>query len=195
MSSKFSTIFRLPPDALVVLSTDFLVLLAPICLFSESTQILNTFFHSETVENLEGTDESVIYDGSIQTIEERIQNFNQRGSNWRFQRVLSLDVHFTDFQPSSIGNGGFSAVLKKLRLNRTIPLYYFPSNGFHVVVQSRAGSGSRHGVTSEALLGTTVGRKLCFRRAPVVHWGFIWFHFMVSMLWCKAEQAREVVTE
>ena len=27
-------------------------------LFSESTQILNTFFHSETVENLEGTDES-----------------------------------------------------------------------------------------------------------------------------------------
>ena len=68
-------------------------------LFSESTQILNTFFHSETVENLEGTDESVIYDRSIQTIEERIQNFNQRGSNWRFERVLSLDAHFTDFQP------------------------------------------------------------------------------------------------
>ena len=68
-------------------------------LFSESTQILNTFFHSETVENLEGTDESAVFDRSIQTIEERIQNFNQRGSNWRFQRVLSLDVHFTDFQP------------------------------------------------------------------------------------------------
>ena len=68
-------------------------------LFSESTQILNTFFHSETVENLEGTDESAVYDRSIQTIEERIQNFNQRGSNWRFERVLSLDAHFTDFQP------------------------------------------------------------------------------------------------
>ena len=68
-------------------------------LFSESTQILNTFFHSETVENLEGTDESAVYDRSIQTIEERIQNFNQRESNWRFQRVLSLDIHFTDFQP------------------------------------------------------------------------------------------------
>ena len=68
-------------------------------LFSESTQILNTFFHSETVENLEGTDESAVYDRSIQTIEERIQNFNQRGSNWRFERVISLDVHFTDFQP------------------------------------------------------------------------------------------------
>ena len=67
-------------------------------LFSESTQILNTFFHSETVENLEGTDESEVYNRSIQTIRERIQNFNQTGSNWRFQRVLSLDAHFTDFQ-------------------------------------------------------------------------------------------------
>ena len=68
-------------------------------LFSESTQILNSHFNSETVENLEGTDESVVYDNFIQTVEERIQNFNQRGSNWRFERVLSLDVHFTDFIP------------------------------------------------------------------------------------------------
>ena len=68
-------------------------------LFSESTQILNSYFNSETVENLEGTDESEVYDGSIQTIEEKIQIFNQRGSNWRFQRVLFLDVHFTDFIP------------------------------------------------------------------------------------------------
>ena len=60
---------------------------------------MNTFFHSETVENLEGTHESAVYNTFIQTIEERIQNFNQRGSNWRFQRVLSLDAHFTDFQP------------------------------------------------------------------------------------------------
>ena len=68
-------------------------------LFSESTQILSSYFNSETVENLEGADESAVYDRSIQTIEERIQNFNQRGSNWRFQRVLFLDVHFTDFIP------------------------------------------------------------------------------------------------
>ena len=68
-------------------------------LFSESTQILNAFFHSETVENLEGTDEREVYDRSIQTIEEKIQNFNQRGSNWRFERVLSLDIHFIDFIP------------------------------------------------------------------------------------------------
>ena len=59
-------------------------------LFSESTQILNSYFNSETVENLEGTDESVIYNTFIQTIEERIQNFNQRGSNWRFPDVFLL---------------------------------------------------------------------------------------------------------
>ena len=87
-------------------------------LFSESTQILNTFFHSETVENLEGTDEREIYDGVIQTIEERIQNFNQRGSNWRFQRVLSLDVHFTDFQP--FRGSSFLPLPKKIATKKTV---------------------------------------------------------------------------
>ena len=87
-------------------------------LFSESTQILNTFFHSETVENLEGTDESVIYDRSIQTIEERIQNFNQRGSNWRFQRVLSLDVHFTDFQP--LRGSTFLPLPRKIKTKKAV---------------------------------------------------------------------------
>ena len=68
-------------------------------LFSKNIQILNSFFNSEAAENLEATDESEAYDTFVQTIEERIQNFNQRGSNWRFQRVLSLDIHLTDFQP------------------------------------------------------------------------------------------------
>ena len=82
-------------------------------LFSESTQILNAFFHSDTVENLEGTDEREVYDGSVQTIEERIQNFNQRGSNWRFERVLSLDIHFTDFIP--LRGSTFIPLPKKIR--------------------------------------------------------------------------------
>ena len=68
-------------------------------LFSEEVQILNSFFHSGTAENLEATDETEVFDTFVQAIEERIQNFNQRGSNWRFQTVLSLDIHFTDFIP------------------------------------------------------------------------------------------------
>ena len=87
-------------------------------LFSESTQILNVFFHSETVENLEGTDESVIYNTFIQTIEERIQNFNQRGSNWRFERVLSLDIHFTDFIP--LRGSTFLPLPRKIRDKKAV---------------------------------------------------------------------------
>ena len=87
-------------------------------LFSESTQILNVFFHSETVENLEGTDERVLYDGYIQTIEERIKNFNQRGSNWRFERVLSLDIHFTDFIP--LRGSTFLPLPRKIRDKKAV---------------------------------------------------------------------------
>ena len=87
-------------------------------LFSESTQILNSHFNSETVETLERTDELIVYDGSVQTIEERIQNFNQRGSNWRFERVLSLDVHFTDFQP--LRGSTFIPLPKKIRDKKAV---------------------------------------------------------------------------
>ena len=87
-------------------------------LFSESTQILNTFFHSETVENLEGTDEREIYDRAMQRIEERIQNFNQRGSNWRFERVLSLHIHFTDFIP--LRGSSFLKLPKKIRDKKAV---------------------------------------------------------------------------
>ena len=87
-------------------------------LFSESTQILNVFFHSETVENLEGTDEREVYDRSVQTIEEKIQNFNQRGSNWRFERVLSLDIHFTDFIP--LRGSTFIPLPKKIRDKKAV---------------------------------------------------------------------------
>ena len=87
-------------------------------LFSENIQILNSFFHSETVENLEASNQSVIYDNFIQTIEERIQNFNQRGSNWIFQRVLFLDVHFTDFIP--LRGSTFLPLPKKIATKKAV---------------------------------------------------------------------------
>ena len=73
---------------------------------------------SETVENLEATDESAVYDTFIQTIEERIQNFNQRGSNWRFERVLSLDVHLTDFIP--LRGSTFIPLPKKMQTRKRL---------------------------------------------------------------------------
>ena len=47
---------------------------------------------------------------------------------------------------------------------------------FYGTKQSRAGSGSRHEVTSSTLPRSAVGRKLCFRRATALHgalFGFI----------------------
>ena len=87
-------------------------------LFSEKVQILNSFFHSDTVENLEATDESEVFDTFVQTIEERIQNFNQRGSNWRFQRVLSLDIHFTEFIP--LRGSTFFPLPKKIATKKAV---------------------------------------------------------------------------
>lgn len=61
-------------------------------LFDENEiEILEAHFQTDIIENLEVTDESEAYRLFMDTIEERIQNFNRRGCNWRFQRVLSLD--------------------------------------------------------------------------------------------------------
>ena len=57
------------------------------------------YFHSQTIENLEGTNESEIFDSMIETIEERFQNFTNQGSNWVLERVISLDVQITQFIP------------------------------------------------------------------------------------------------
>ena len=47
-------------------------------LFNENVELLNPHFQSNIIVNLEASNES-------EEFEERIQNFNQRGSNWRFQ--------------------------------------------------------------------------------------------------------------
>lgn len=64
-------------------------------------QYLEAFFHTETIQNLDATDESEEYEQFIETIQERIQNFNNNASNWRFQRVISLDIHFVEYNPLS----------------------------------------------------------------------------------------------
>ena len=49
-------------------------------LFNENFELLNTHFQSCEVENLKATDESEEFDSLMHTIQEMIQNFNQRGS-------------------------------------------------------------------------------------------------------------------
>lgn len=64
-------------------------------LFNESFELLNAHFQSCVVENLKATDESEEFDSLMHTIQEMIQNFNQRGSKWKSQRVISLNFHLS----------------------------------------------------------------------------------------------------
>ena len=76
------------------------------------------FFYSQTIENLEGTNESEIFDSLIQTIEERFQNFNQGASNWFLERVISLEVQITQFIP--LRGRSWIALPKKLKNKKAI---------------------------------------------------------------------------
>ena len=66
---------------------------------SEASEILETYFHSEMTENLMGINIDEEINKFIETIEEKIQNFNKRGSNWRFNRVISFDLQMVEFKP------------------------------------------------------------------------------------------------
>ena len=76
------------------------------------------FFYSQTIGNLEGTNESEIFDSLIETIEERFQNFNQGASNWFLERVISLEVQITQFIP--LRGRSWIALPKKLKNKKAI---------------------------------------------------------------------------
>ena len=49
----------------------------------------------------ESTDISVLYDQMVDKIFELIQNFNNRGSGWQFDRIEHLDININPFNPLS----------------------------------------------------------------------------------------------
>ena len=58
-------------------------------------------FHSEIEKNLAETDENKLLDKMIVRIAEVLANFQQSGSNWVFQRVNQLEIHFANWKPIS----------------------------------------------------------------------------------------------
>ena len=58
-------------------------------------------FHSEIEKNLAETDENKLLDKMIARIAEVLANFQQSGSNWVFQRVNQLEIHFANWKPIS----------------------------------------------------------------------------------------------
>ena len=56
-------------------------------------------FHSEIEKNLAETDEKKLLDKMIARIGEVLANFQQSGSNWVFQKIIRLEIHFANWQP------------------------------------------------------------------------------------------------
>ena len=63
------------------------------------TQYEDISFPTKSFVNLKGTDRKDIHDEFMKIIEENIQKFNDKGSNWVFEKVNHLDVHFTRYKP------------------------------------------------------------------------------------------------
>ena len=70
-------------------------------------QLQDAFFHTKVIESLRETDESELFDVFMQTFDKRIQNFDQRGGNWKFQRVISWypSCRMPKWQTVSISQG------------------------------------------------------------------------------------------
>ena len=56
-------------------------------------------FHSDIEINIAEKDENKLLDKMIARIEEVLANFQQSGSNWVFQEIQRLEIHFANWQP------------------------------------------------------------------------------------------------
>ena len=56
-------------------------------------------FHSDIEINIAEKDENKLLDKMIARIEEVLANFQQSGSNWVFQEIIRLEIHFANWQP------------------------------------------------------------------------------------------------
>ena len=56
-------------------------------------------FHSDIVINIAEKDKNKLLDKMIARIEEVLANFQQSGSNWVFQEIQRLEIHFANWRP------------------------------------------------------------------------------------------------
>ena len=75
-------------------------------------------FHSEIEKNLTETDEKKLLDKMIARIGEVLANFQQSGSNWVFQKIIRLEIHFTNWQP--LGGSTFFPLPAKIKNKKAL---------------------------------------------------------------------------
>ena len=59
-------------------------------------------FHSDIEINIAAKDKNKLLDKMIARIEEVLTNFQQSGSNWVFQEIQRLEIHFANWQPLGV---------------------------------------------------------------------------------------------
>ena len=70
-------------------------------------------FHSDIEINIAEKDDKKLLDKMIARIEEVLANFQQSGSNWVFQEIQRLEIHFANWQP--LGGATFIPLPAKLK--------------------------------------------------------------------------------
>ena len=75
-------------------------------------------FHSEIEKNLAETDEKKLLDKMIARIGEVLANFQQSGSNWVFQKIIRLEIHFANWQP--LGGSTFIPLPAKIKNKKAV---------------------------------------------------------------------------
>ena len=82
----------------------------------EEDQLSNPFFRSGQKENLGNNFE--VAEEMIQEMIEAMENYNKRGSNWIFKRVIRLDVNFVRWKP--LGGSAWIPLPEKLAQKKAI---------------------------------------------------------------------------
>ena len=70
-------------------------------------------FHSDIEINIAEKDKNKLLDKMIARIEEVLANFQQSGSNWVFQEIQRLEIHFANWQP--LGGSTFIPLPAKIK--------------------------------------------------------------------------------
>ena len=83
-----------------------------------NTATIVAHFRTRTAVNLEGNDDADELRIFLEPMEEGIFNFNQRGSNWRFQRVVDLEISLAEYDPT--GDSSYIPLTKKLNGKKAI---------------------------------------------------------------------------
>ena len=87
----------------------------------EEDQLSNPFFRSGQKENLGNNFE--VAEEMIQEMIEAMENYNKRGSNWIFKRVIRLDVNFVRWKPlggKPLGGSAWIPLPEKLAQKKAI---------------------------------------------------------------------------